>query len=401
MPALDGMRVLDMTQYEAGPSCTQWLAWLGADVVKIESPSGDPGRGTFANGAADSQYFLNYNSNKRSLVLDLSSQGGRDLLLRLVPRFNVFVENFGPGVIERLDIGYDAMRPLNPKLIYARIKGFGLTGPYAAYRVFDPLAQAAAGTLSVTGDPEGPPLQPGPTLSDSGTGMQTALAITAAYVQLLNTGQGQQIEVSMQEATLSFMKTRAVTQWAGERPMPRRSALNMAPSGMYVCAPGGPNDYVYLSIVTSRMWDTLCVAIDKPHLATDPRFATPQARTQHTAAVRSEITEWTSRRDKHEAMKLLAEAGVPASAVFDTVDVFNDPHLAARGFFQTVDHPQAGPVRLMTSPLWLSASPTRLARAPLLGEQSEEVLRGELHLTDAELSGLKDQGIIGTGLPVV
>ena len=397
MPALDGMRVLDMTQYEAGTSCTQWLAWLGADVVKIESPSGDPGRGTFANGPVDSQYFLNYNSNKRSLVLDLSRPEGRDLMLRLVPRFNVFVENFGPGVIEKLDIGYDVMRPLNPKLIYARVKGFGLTGPYAEYRVFDPLAQAAAGTISVTGEPDGPPVQPGPTFSDSGTGMQTALAITAAYAQLLSTGEGQQIEVSMQEATLSFMKSRAVTQWNSGQPMRRRAAAGMAPSGMYPCAPCGPNDYVYLSIVTSRMWDTLCVAMGQPALATDPRFDSAQARAKNVAELRAEITAWTSKRDKHEAMKVLAEAGVPASAVFDTVDIFADPHLNQRGFFTTVEHPTAGSIRLMASPLRMTGSETTIARAPLLGEHSVAVLREELGLSDHELSDLKLRGVIAEG----
>jgi formyl-CoA transferase len=391
------MRVLDMTQYEAGTSCTQWLAWLGADVVKIEPPSGDPGRGTFGNGSVDSQYFLNYNSNKRSLVLDLARPEGRDLLLRLVPRFNVFVENFGPGVIEKLDIGYEVMRPLNPKLIYARVKGFGLSGPYAEYRVFDPLAQAAAGTLSVTGEPDGPPMQPGPTFSDSGTGMQTALAITAAYAQLLNTGQGQQIEVSMQEATLSFMKSRAVTQWDSGQPMRRRAAMAMSPSGMYPCAPGGPNDYVYLSIVTSRMWDTLCVAMGQPALANDPRFDSPQARSKNVAELRAEITEWTSKRDKHEAMKVLAEAGVPASAVFDTVDIFVDPHLNGRGFFKTVEHPTAGSVRLMASPLRMTGSETKVVRAPLLGEHSVSVLRAELGLSEDDLSELKLRGVIAEG----
>ena len=398
MAALDGMRVLDMTQYEAGTSCTQMLAWLGADVVKIESPDGDPGRRTFGSGVVDSQYFFNYNSNKRSLVLDLSRKEGRDVLLRLVSRFNVFVENFGPGVIEKLNIGYDVMSAVNPGLIYARVKGFGLTGPYANYRVFDPLAQAAAGTLSVTGEPDGPPTQPGPTLSDSGTGMQAALAITAAYVQLLNTGRGQQIELSMQEATLSFMRTRPVTQWGSEQPTRRRPALSLAPSGLYPCAPGGPNDYLYLSIVTSRMWDTLCVAMGRPGLATDPRFDTPQARGQHTAELRQEITDWTNKRDKHEAMKVLADAGVPASAVFDTVDIFSDPHLNARGFFKTVEHPIAGPVRLMSSPLRMSSSQTPITRAPLLGEHSEEILRTELALTDADLLDLRQQGVIPQAL---
>jgi formyl-CoA transferase len=394
MSALDGMRILDMTQYEAGTSCTQMLAWLGADVVKIESPHGDPGRRTLNQGAADSQYFLNYNSNKRSLAIDLSSQEGRDLFLRLVPRFNVFVENFGPGVVEKLGIPYEVLSGLNPKLIYARIKGFGLSGPYAGYRVFDPLAQAAAGTFSVTGESGGPPTQPGPTLADTGTGMQMALAIAAAYVQLLNTGAGQQIEVSMQEASLMFMKTRPIAEWSGERAMPRRSALQSAPSGIFPCAPGGLNDYVYLSIVTSQMWDKLCLAIDKPGLINDDRFQTPQARAENSGELRSEITEWTRKRSKFDAMQTLCEAGVPASAVFDSVDVFHDPHLAERGVFKTVDHPVAGAVKLMTNPLRMSGSKTDLVVAPLLGEHSGDVLQAELGLGEDEIRQLESRGVI-------
>ncbi|HLF76281.1 MAG TPA: CoA transferase, partial [Dehalococcoidia bacterium] len=182
------------------------------------------------------------------------------------------------------------------------------------------------------------------------------------------------------------------------QPTRRRPALSLAPSGLYPCAPGGPNDYLYLSIVTSRMWDTLCVAMGRPGLATDPRFETPQARGQHTAELRQEITDWTNKRDKHEAMKVLADAGVPASAVFDTVDIFSDPHLNARGFFKTVEHPIAGPVRLMSSPLRMSSSQTPITRAPLLGEHSEEILRTELALTDADLLDLRQQGVIPQAL---
>ncbi|MCA9855000.1 MAG: CoA transferase, partial [Dehalococcoidia bacterium] len=178
MAALEGMRVLDMTQYEAGTSCTQYLAWLGADVVKVEGPSGDPGRQV--RGETVSQYFLNYNSNKRSVVLNLASSEGRELLLQMAPHYDVFVENYGPGVIEKLNIGYDVLGELNPGLIYARIKGFGLTGPYANYKSYDWVAQASAGTFSVTGEVDGPPTVVGPTIGDTGTGIQMALAITSA-----------------------------------------------------------------------------------------------------------------------------------------------------------------------------------------------------------------------------
>ncbi len=393
MAALTGMRVLDMTQYEAGTSCTQFLAWLGADVVKIESPAGDPGRQAFRRGPADSQYFLNYNSNKRSLVLDLSKDAGRGILLRLAPRFNVFVENFGPGVIEKLGIGYDALRAANPSIIYARIKGFGGTGPYADFKVFDPLAQAAAGIFSVTGAADGPPTQPGATIADSGTGAQTALAITAAYVQQQRDGVGQLIDMSMQEASLTFMKTRPVTEWATGRPILRRGSRGGAPTGMYPCAPGGPNDYVYIHVATTRMWDALCVGIDKPQLADDPRFATGRTRAENAEQLRVEIEEWTCARGKFEVMHELAAKDIPVSAVFDTADVFADPHLRARDFIQSLDHPVAGEIKLMASPLRLSESNVPLTRAPLLGEQTDEVL-AELGLSPAEVQDLRAQSVV-------
>ena len=394
MAALTGMRVLDMTQYEAGTSCTQFLAWLGADVVKIESPAGDPGRQAFKRGQADSQYFLNYNANKRSLVLDLSKPAGRNILFRLAPHFNVFVENFGPGVIEKLGIGYEALRAVNQSIIYARIKGFGSVGPHSEYKVFDPLAQAAAGILSVTGEAAGPPTQPGATIADSGTGSQMALAITAAYVQQQREGVGQLIDMSMQEASLTFMKTRPVTEWGSGRAALRRGSAGGAPTGMYPCAPGGPNDYVYIHVATTRMWDSLCVGIDKPHLADDERFASGRSRMENAKWLRAEIEDWTMGRTKFEVMHDLAAKGVPVSAVYDTNDVFTDLHLKARGFFQTIEHPEAGEVLLMTSPLRLPKSEVALVRPPLLGEHTREVLSQELGLSDAELQALREQCVI-------
>jgi formyl-CoA transferase len=393
--ALEGMRILDMTQYEAGTSCTQMLAWLGAEVVKVEPPEGDPGRRAFTRGTDDSQYFLNYNSNKRSIVLDLKSERGRALLLDLVPRFDVFVENYGPGVIESLDIGYDALRARNPAIIYARIKGYGLSGPYAHYKCFDPLAQAAAGAFSITGEPDGPPVKPGPTIADSGTGMQAALAITAAWAQRLRTGRGQLIELSMQEAMTMFMRTTGVLDWA-ERPARRKGHRGGAPTGQYPCAPGGPNDYVYMLIATTRMWDQLCVAIGRDDLLTDPRFQTAKLRQQHAAELDAEIAAWTRRHTKFEAMRILCEAGVAASAVYDTIEVFDDPHLQARGFIERVEHPVEGTVTLMKSPIRMSESEVPLRPAPVLGADTGDVLRTELGLRDEDVAELHERQIVFT-----
>ena len=395
MPALDGMRVLDMTQYEAGTSCTQALAWLGADVVKIERPgSGDPGRGV-ARGIDPRPYFLNWNSNKRSVALDLQQPSGREVFLELVPRFDVFVENYGPGVIEKLEIDYPLLRELHPGLIYARLKGFGLEGPYAHYKCYDMVAQAASGAFSVTGEVDGPPMRPGPTIGDTGTGVQLALAITAAYVQRLRSGEGQLIELSMQEAMTYYMRTVVASgsEW-GTQAAPRRGNRGGPGTDLYPCKPFGPNDYVYVMIVTTRMWDTLCTTIDRADLLTDPRFATEEARVEHVEELCHEITNWTRLRTKHEAMRELGDAGVPAGAVFDTRDLHTDEHLLSRDFIQEVEHPQAGTLRLMRWPPRMSASAVPIVAAPLLGEHTAEVLRDELALADAEIEELLEAGAI-------
>ena len=391
--ALDGMRILDMTQYEAGTSSTQMLAWLGADVVKVESPYGDPGRRAFSRGTDDSQYFLNYNSNKRSIVLDLKTERGRQLLLDLVPKFDVFVENYGPGVIESLDIGYEVLSAINPRLIYARIKGFGLDGPYSGFKVFDPLAQAAAGAISVTGEPDGPPVKPGPTIADTGTGMQTALAITAAWAQLQRTGEGQLIELSMQEVMTMFMRTVSVVGWA-ERPAERRGNRGGAPTGMYPCSPGGKNDYIYIHVATTRLWDQLCTAMDRDDLLLDPRFESGRLRIQNAEVLRAEITKWTMQHTKHEGMKILGEAGCAVSAVFDTMDVFNDPHLKARGFIEQVEHPVEGTITLMQSPIRMSASKVALKPAPTLGGDTDQLLSDELGLSSDEIDRLHEEQVV-------
>ena len=294
MPALDGMRILDMTQYEAGTSCTQALAWLGADVVKIEQPGvGDPGRGV-RTGTLNSPYFINWNSNKRSVTLNLRSEEGRELLLEMLPNYDVFVENYGPGVIEKLDLGYEAMKQRNPSIIYARLKGFGLSGPWTHFKSYDMIAQAAAGAFSVTGEPDGPPMLPAPTTGDSGTGVQLALAITAAYVQKQRTGEGQFIEIAMQEAMSYFMRTRiAYCDW-GESVVPRRGNSAGAPTDIYPCKPADPqregNDYLYIMVVTSRMWDTLCAAIERPDLLVDERFEDMWKRNENGEALHAEIS---------------------------------------------------------------------------------------------------------------
>jgi formyl-CoA transferase len=395
MPALEGMRVLDMTQYEAGTACTQALAWLGADVVKIERPGrGDPGRG-LAYATEDSAYFLNWNSNKRSVAIDLERPRGRELLLRMLPGYDVFVENYGPGVIERLDLDYDVMRAVHPGIIYGRIKGFGTSGPYAGYKCYDMVAQAASGAFSVTGAPDGPPLRPGTTTADSGTGIQLALAITAAYVQKLRTGEGQLIEISMQEAMTWFMRTVVAngSSW-GRKAAPRTGNGANATTDLFPCRPGGPNDYIYIMAVTTRMWRALCEAMGRPDLLTDPRFEKGRQLEQNRELIFAEIAKWTRERTKHEAMQRLGEAGVPCSAVLDTRDLFRDPHLLEREFVHWVEHPTHGRVPLLGWPARMSASRVELEAAPLLGRHTADVIRADLGLGEAEIRALREQGVI-------
>ena len=400
MPALSGMRVLDLTLYEAGPSCTQALAWMGAEVVKVENPtSGDPGR-YIGTGKDSSPYFLYWNSNKRSIALDLQSDSGRELLLKLVPRFDVFVENYGPGVVEKLGLGAEQLRALHPSLIYASVKGFGSSGPYSRYKCFDMVAQAAAGAFSVTGHPDGPPMRPGPTTGDAGTGMQLALAITAAYAHRLKTGEGQTIELSMQEAMTYYMRTMiALGTGFTDQPGPRTGTGMGAEIDLYPCKPGGPNDYVYIVVATPRMWEALCKAIDRPELADDPRFAAKSERDKNAAELAGAISAWTRQRDKYEAMRHLAEAGVPCSAVLDTADLLRDPHLRDRGFVQNVEHPDWGEVELLGCPARFSGGTEPLRAAPVLGEATEEILARDLELGAEELAQLAEAGTIRGAKP--
>ena len=399
MPALDGLRVLDMTQYEAGTSCTQALAWLGADIVKVEAPEyGDPGRGVGRSANKDySAYFCAWNANKRSLALNLRTERGRALFLGLVPKFDVFVENYGPGVIERLDIGYETLRDVHPSIIYARIKGFGTTGPYADFRCMDMVAQAAAGAFSITGEADGPPMMPGPTTGDSGTGVQAAMAILAAYVQKLRTGVGQEIELSMQEAMAYYVRTRAFigSAW-GTRATPRSgNAGGLPPVNIYPCKPFGANDYIYLMPVNQGHWDALCAAMDRGDLLIDERFATTRGRIENGPALYEEIRNWTGARTKYEAMEAIAAAGVPCSACLDTAELHHDKHLKARGFIHQLDLPVHGSVPMLGFAPRLSASSVEMTRPPRLGEHTDEVLCAELALTPQEMASLRDAGVVG------
>ncbi len=399
MAALDGMRVLDMTQYEAGTSCTQALAWMGADVVKVEGPEyGDPGRGVGRTGNMDySAYFCAWNANKRSIALNLRSEEGREILLKMIPNFDVFVENYGPGVTERLNITYEDLSAVNPGLVYARIKGFGTTGPYSGYRCMDMVAQAAAGAFSITGEADGPPMMPGPTTGDAGTGVQTAMAILAAYIQKQRTGKGQEIDISMQEAMIYYVRTRAYigSEWGTKATARHGNAGGLPPVNIYPCKPFGPNDYIYLMPVNEDHWDGLVAAIDRPDLLIDKRFETNSARAENGDALYEEIRNWTGQRTKYEAMEAIAGAGVPCSACLDTAEIHHNEHLKARNFIHEMDLPVHGKVPMLGFAPQFSDSNVDMKAPPRLGEHTDEVLASELGLAEEQISRLRDEGVIG------
>ncbi|MBY0400964.1 CoA transferase, partial [Myxococcota bacterium] len=280
---------------------------------------------------------------------------------------------------------------IHPSIIYAQIKGYGNDGPYSKYLAYDMCAQAAAGSFSITGPADGPPTLPGVTVGDSGTGMQLGMAILAAYVQKLRTGLGQHIEISMHEAITYYMRTHLANgaDW-GRRAAPRNgSQVGAAPSGLYVCRPFGPNDYAFVLAVTSTHIDKLFMAIDRTDLISDPRFDTNEKRMARTPELHDEIEKWTRARTKQEVMRELGEAGVPCAATMDTAEVYDDPHLNARGFVKTIEHPQLGPVRMLGFAPRLSANDVPLVRPPTLGEHTDSVLKAELGFDAARLGKLR------------
>src|SRR5580693_9272105 len=280
--ALAGVKVLDLTQFEAGPSCTEMLAWLGADVIKVESPKmGEQGRWILTEKpGTDSYYFMLLNANKRSVTLNLKSDKGKKIFLDLVKKVDIVSENFSLGTLEGLGLGYDVLKEVNPRIIYLTVKGFGTFGPYSKYKSFDMIAQASGGAMSLTGFPGSPPLKPGPTIGDTGTGMHAAIGVLAAYIQRERTGKGQKVEVAMQEAVLNFVRVPMMGTYLTGKPTPRvGNRLGAGPLGdIFKCAPCGPNDYVYLYCSNLEMWHTLFATIGRPEIATDPRFTDRKER---------------------------------------------------------------------------------------------------------------------------
>ena len=398
---LTGIRVLDLTQFEAGTSCTQVLAWLGADVVKVENPTGgDPGRRTGATKPhKDDPYFLNYNSNKRSVTVNLKSPRGLQIVKDLARKADVFMENFAPGAIERLGLGYDVLSDINPGIIYGQVKGFGEGSPYEKNLAFDMIAQACGGLMSITGEPDGRPAKPGATLGDTGTGMLMCISILAALIKRKETGKGVHLQVAMQDAILHYIRNSFSLTTKSGKPAPRAGARNLEgnnpPCDIYPCAPGGPNDYVY--VYTSRgnpdHWPRLLKAIGREDLVGDPRFETREARVENSAEIDRIITEFTSKRDKYECMRVIG-AAVPSGAVRDTLELLNDPNFEERAIIHKIQHPAWPGFKMAGWPVRFNGQPPAIKPAPLLGENSAEALKDWLGMNDAQVAALRDDKII-------
>jgi formyl-CoA transferase len=396
--ALAGVTVLDLTQYEAGTSCTEMLAWLGADVIKVEEPKmGEQGRWRNTDKpGVDSYYFMLLNANKRSITLNLKSERGKEIFIDLVKKVDVLSENYSLGTLESLGLGYDRLREINPRLIYLTVKGFGTYGPYSKFKSFDMIAQAAGGAMALTGFPGSLPLKPGPTIGDTGTGIHAACGVLAAYIQRLRTGKGQKVEVAMQEAVLNYVRVPMMGTYITQKPTKRvGNRLGAGPVGdIFKCSPGGPNDFVYLYCSNEDMWRTLWNTIDRRDVLDDPRFKDRKSQRENAEALTQIIEEWTGTRTKHEVMKIMGEAGVPCGAVLDSVELLNDPHLRERGMIVTVDHPVRGKFTMPGCPVKLEDSPADITSAPLLGQHNREIYGAMMGFKDDDLEQLKQQGVI-------
>jgi formyl-CoA transferase len=404
--ALEGVRVIDLTQFEAGTTTTEILAWLGAEVIKVERPGhGEQGRAANREKPdRDAFYFILLNANKRSVTLNLRSDKGREMFIELLRNADVLVENFGPGSMERLGFGPDEVMKINPKLVYGRIKGFATGSPYENFLVFDAVAQAVGGSTAVTGESmDRQPVKPGPNMADTGSGIYCAVGILGALYDREHSGEGQVVEIAMQDAVINFCRILYAQAFRQGRPAERTGAKGAlrsnSPSGLFRCAPGGPNDFVHIygsrnNDVGNQQWNRLLETIGREDMIGDPRLETPEERYKHNDLVEEVIHSWSMTKNKKEVMEILGAARIPVGAVYDTDELQQDEFLRKHEIFVTVDHPEWGELTIPGSPIRLSRSPVEIKPAPLLGQDNFDVYQSLLGLSEKDVKELQEDGII-------
>jgi formyl-CoA transferase len=412
--ALDGVRILDFTHVQSGPTCTQMLAWFGADVIKVEKAgSGDVTREQLRDiPGVDSLYFTMLNHNKRSVTLDTKSAHGKQVLEKLIKHCDVLVENFAPGALDRMGFTWERIQELNPRMIVASVKGFG-PGPYEDCKVYENVAQCAGGSASTTGFDDGPPLVTGAQIGDSGTGLHLALGIVAALYQRNATGRGQKVLAAMQDGVLNLCRvklrdqqrltrTRVMQEYPQYPDGSFGSAVPRAANASGGGQPGtilkckgwetDPNSYLYF-IAQAPVWKQICRVIGKEQWLTDPNFATPDARLPRLKEVFAAVEEWTLTKTKFEAMALLNEHEIPCGPILSMEELANEPSLRATGTIVEVDHPKRGKYLTVGNPIKMSDSVTEVTRSPLLGEHTDEVL-AELGYAAADVASLRANKVI-------
>ncbi|MBC7781488.1 MAG: formyl-CoA transferase [Proteobacteria bacterium] len=413
MQALKDVRILDMTHVQAGPTCSQLLAWMGADVIKFEPPQGDATRGQLRDVAgADSLYFTMLNCNKRSITVNMKTAEGKAVFTDLLKICDIVMENFGPGVLDRFGFTWDKIHEINPRIVMGSIKGFGSSGPYAEFKAYENVAQAMGGAMSTTGVPDGPPFVTGAQIGDSGTGLHLAIGLLAALHQRDRDGVGQYVEVAMMDGVMNLCRVKWRDHqrlWHGplaEYSVGTHKGMGDAPragndsgggqlGNAIRCAPGGPNDFIYI-VVQEAVWIALAKRIGPEvgasDLDTDPRFATIDERRRNQTSMWELIGEFARKHDKRELMAILNELDVPCGPIMSTEDLFNDEHVKGREMMVELDHPQRGKWFNVGMPIKLSASPAKIERSPTLGEHTDEVLASVLGYDAAKVSSLRSAG---------
>ncbi|MDP6455273.1 MAG: CoA transferase [SAR202 cluster bacterium] len=388
--ALEGVNILDLSRVQAGPSCTQLLGFLGADVIKVEDTGGgDRTRWEMAHNKHDSVYFTIFNNNKRAITLNLKDDRGRAMLADLVKWADIVLENYSKGVMDRLGIGYEWLKEQKPDIIYASIKGFGNWGDWSEYKSFETAAQATAGLMSANADSDGVPRGVSIGAGDSGTGLHMAIAVLAALRQRDRSGEGQMVEVSMQDGITNLMRISLIKPLAvGEV----NTAWGRVPN-VFRCAPGGEDDYVMIH-TRGDLWITVLAVMGKEHLFEDERFLTDEDRGDRSDEVTEIIEEWTMQRTKYEAFEALASAGVWCGAVLNPVEVLDNTHLKQREMIVTVKDDHRGDYRMIGSPLKLEKSPVTVTQAPRYSEHTDEILKSMLGVSEDQLVELRSDGVI-------